>query len=184
MPNRQAFIVVGTSPVTGDIVAVEIAAPSPADAQRQAEESGLRGVVVGTVEKPVEVAASDAVPPLLTRAKAAPMVELVGFEGCTCLPGIRRSLTAALEGAPFTEVVQQTLPPRDPRRGYLSPTILVNGRDLFGLPVPSMSVMGCRKYPGGFPDMGCREYPGGLPDVATLRARLHAFSSTGLRSAN
>ncbi|MCI0677340.1 MAG: hypothetical protein L0Y42_16390, partial [Phycisphaerales bacterium] len=46
---------------------------------------------------------------------------------------------------------QEQLPENDIRRGYPTPTILVNGRDLFGLPEPTGPGMGCRMYPGGMP---------------------------------
>lgn len=36
----------------------------------------------------------------------------------------------------FTLVHQGSLPPGDPRNGYPTPTILMNGQDVFGMPVP------------------------------------------------
>jgi hypothetical protein len=68
---------------------------------------------------------------------------------------MRANLAAALEsigrGWAFVEVDQQSLPEGDVRRGYPAPTVLVNGRDLYGLPVPGATSMGCRLYPGGVP---------------------------------
>lgn len=38
--------------------------------------------------------------------------------------------------ADYTVIQQATLPPDDPRTGYPTPTILLNGKDIFGLAVP------------------------------------------------
>ncbi len=58
-------------------------------------------------------------------------------------------------GRPFPclAIDQEALPHGDIRRGYPTPTILVNGRDLFGLPEPEGPAMRCRVYPGGLPDV-------------------------------
>lgn len=48
---------------------------------------------------------------------------------------------------------QETLGEDDLRRGYPTPTALVNGDDLFGLPQPTSTAMGCRIYPGGLPSV-------------------------------
>ena len=86
---------------------------------------------------------------------AQPAIELLGFPGCPNTPAMRENLTAALaaigKGWAFQDTNQEALPEDDPRRGYPTPTILVNGRDLFGLPVPTAPSMGCRLYPGGVP---------------------------------
>ena len=39
----------------------------------------------------------------------------------------------------------------DPRAGFGSPTVLVDGTDLFGLALPSSTNPSCRFYPGGVP---------------------------------
>lgn len=87
---------------------------------------------------------------------AQPRIELLGFEGCPNTPELRDNLGAALasigKGWAFTDTDQEKLPEGDLRRGYPTPTILVNGRDLYGLPVPTAPSMGCRMYPGGVPD--------------------------------
>ena len=51
----------------------------------------------------------------------------------------------------FTDTDLETLAESDVRRGYPAPTILLKGRDLFGLPAPLIRAMGCRVYPGGLP---------------------------------
>lgn len=81
-------------------------------------------------------------------------VEFLGFPGCPNTPDLRRSLRAALAdlGSPgFLDTDQSALPEHDPRRGWPTPTILVDGRDLFGMPAPDGAAMGCRLYPGGVP---------------------------------
>jgi hypothetical protein len=40
---------------------------------------------------------------------------------------------------------------KDMRAGYGSPTILVNGKDLFDEPLPSTFDPACRNYRGGVP---------------------------------
>ena len=87
---------------------------------------------------------------------AAPRIELLGFPSCPNTPAMRANLAAALKsmgtGWSFVEVDQELLPEGDVRRGYPTPTVLVNGRDLYGLPVPGAASMGCRVYPDGVPD--------------------------------
>lgn len=99
---------------------------------------------------------------------ALPTIELLGFPDCPNTPTIRANLKAALEslGPPwtFTDVNQQALPADDLRRGYPTPTILVNGRDLFGLARPTE------------PTMSCREYPGGVPDAPQIKAKIKAVA--------
>lgn len=86
---------------------------------------------------------------------ARPQIELLGFPGCPNTPTMRDNLRAALAsigaGWSFVDTDQEQLPVGDMRRGYPTPTVLVNGRDLFGLPVPTAPSMGCRTYPGGVP---------------------------------
>ncbi len=105
-----------------------------------------------------------------------PRVELLGFDGCPNTPKMRAELAAALElldggggggggvhrleagatggGWAFVDIDQEALPAGDIRRGYPTPTVLVNRRDIFGLPVPEGPSMGCRMYPGGVPGAG------------------------------
>jgi hypothetical protein len=85
---------------------------------------------------------------------AQPKIELLGFADCPNTPLLRTNLAAALaaHGWTFDDLDQESLAPDDVRRGYPTPTVLVNGRDLFGLPEPAAPAMGCRVYPGGVPD--------------------------------
>lgn len=97
---------------------------------------------------------------------APPTIELLGFEGCPNTPVLRDNLKAALasigKGWAFTDTDQERLAETDLRRGWPTPTILVNGRDLLGMAPPQAPSMGCRMYPGGVP---------GAEDIArTLKA--------------
>jgi hypothetical protein len=96
----------------------------------------------------------------------APRIELLGFASCPNTPILRDRLRAAIAAVDsrwrFADIDQETLAKDDLRRGYATPTILVNGRDLYGLPVPSE------------PAMGCRIYPGGLPSTQSIAERLKA----------
>lgn len=89
---------------------------------------------------------------------AQPKIELLGFPDCPNTPALRDNLKAALaavgKGWTFTDTDQEKLPEGDLRRGWPTPTILVNGRDLFGMPVPTAPSMGCRMYAGGVPEAG------------------------------
>lgn len=94
-------------------------------------------------------------------------IELLGFPGCPNTPAMRENLRAALgssPGATFADMNQEALPESDIRRGWPTPTILVNGHDLFGMPAPST------------PSMGCRMYAGGVPSAEEIRARLNEVS--------
>jgi hypothetical protein len=82
-------------------------------------------------------------------------VTLLYFDGCPLTPPVRRDVAQAVASlgkqAQFEQVNLSTLPPTDPRRGYGSPTVLVDGRDLFGLPPSVQCGLACRPYPGGLP---------------------------------
>jgi len=81
-------------------------------------------------------------------------IELLGFDGCPNTPELRGQLRAALGAmgrTRFEDVDLNSLPEGDPRRGWPAPTILVDGRDLFGMPAPVGGAMGCRVYPDGVP---------------------------------
>lgn len=90
-------------------------------------------------------------------------IELLGFPGCPNTPSMRANLAAALAsigpGLTFIDTNQEALPESDVRRGWPTPTILVNGRDLFDMAPPIAPSMGCRMYPGDVPagnEIACR----------------------------
>jgi hypothetical protein len=122
-------------------------------------------LVVGGCSAHREAAATTATP-----EGHAMQIELLGFPGCPNTPAMREHLTAALKnlggGLTFTDTNQEALPEHDLRRGWPTPTVLVNGADLFGMSPPTS------------PSMGCRMYPGGVPDAETIADRLTAPATT------
>lgn len=90
-----------------------------------------------------------------------PRVELLWFGSCPNHKAMRAALAQAAsrlgEGAAWRDVDLESLPLSDRRRGYPSPTILVDGVDLFGAASPSDTALKCRIYPGGMPDASAIE---------------------------
>ena len=82
-------------------------------------------------------------------------IEILGFDGCPNTPIIRSNTEAAVRAlglrADVEYIDQQTLPGDDRRRGWPAPTILISGRDLFGMQEPLAATMSCRMYPSGVP---------------------------------
>ncbi len=68
-------------------------------------------------------------------------LEFLTRDGCRNTPVMLENLKQAIaEGkisADYTIIQQASLKPDDPRTGYPTPTILVNGKDIFDLPVPA-----------------------------------------------
>ncbi len=89
-------------------------------------------------------------------------IELLYFDGCPNTPPFKESLDQAARQihTTYTLIDLTKLPENDIRRGYGSPTILLDGHDLFDMPVPQS------------PTMSCRIYSDGLPDTNTLIAQL------------
>jgi hypothetical protein len=91
-------------------------------------------------------------------------VQLLYFDGCPLSPRMRENLRRAigLLGVEIAvrEIDLEDLPVGDPLLRYPAPTVLVDGRDLMGLPPRSSTALSCRLYPGG------------LPDAETLASRL------------
>ena len=87
--------------------------------------------------------------------EAAMKIEVLGFEGCPNTPQTRANVANAMKSiglaADVVYVDQMKLPDNDRRRGWPSPTVLVDGRDLFGMAEPRGAAMGCRMYKGGAP---------------------------------
>lgn len=101
---------------------------------------------------------------LLRKPERAMDVELLYFDGCPLSPQMRENLRQAivLLGVEITvrETDLEDLGQGDPLLRYAAPTVLVDGRDLMGLPPRSSTALSCRLYPGG------------LPDAETLAARI------------
>jgi hypothetical protein len=82
-------------------------------------------------------------------------IEVLGFTDCPNAPqtktNVEKAVAAIGLAADVVYVDQEKLSQTDRRRGWPSPTILVDGLDLFGMPAPNGSAMGCRVYKGGAP---------------------------------
>ena len=67
-------------------------------------------------------------------------VQFLTRDGCRNTSRMLENLKAAIStgkvAVQYTLIDQGTLPPADPRNGYPTPTILMGGRDILGLPVP------------------------------------------------
>jgi len=84
-------------------------------------------------------------------SRSVPRIEILGFPGCPMTPDITRSVRLA---APLAEIVEtdlSTLPVEDRRLCWPAPTVLVNGKDLFGTQPKDRPALACRVYPGGPP---------------------------------
>lgn len=88
-------------------------------------------------------------------AQAQLQIEVLGFEGCPNTPATKENVEKAIASlglkADVAYVDQEKLPTNDSRRGWPTPTVLVDGRDLFGMASPKSAAMGCRIYSGGAP---------------------------------
>lgn len=84
-------------------------------------------------------------------------IEVLGFETCPNTPATQDNVKKAVASlglqADVVYVDQEKLPTGDSRRGWPTPTVLVKGRDLFGMAAPKDSAMGCRVYSGGAPSV-------------------------------
>jgi hypothetical protein len=67
-------------------------------------------------------------------------LEFLTRDGCRNTAQVLDNLKSAISSgklrAQLTLVHLEALPPEDPRRGHPTPTILMDGRDIFGLPAP------------------------------------------------
>ena len=94
-------------------------------------------------------------------------IQFLGMkEGCPNTPKMWASLNEALEALQWKVTIDSLdvfllSEQEDIRAGYGSPTILVNGNDLFGAPTP-------KTY-----DPACRFYRGGVPTTKDIIAKLH-----------
>lgn len=68
-------------------------------------------------------------------------LEFLTREGCKntglVLERLKQAISDGKVSAEYTMIDQGTLAPGDPRTGYPTPTILLKGKDIFGLPVPT-----------------------------------------------
>ena len=88
-----------------------------------------------------------------TDPTVGPRLQVLSFEGCPNAGILSASLEEACAqvGLPVSLIEQVNLADLDdddPRRGWGSPTILVDGADLMGLEPPAGAAISCRIYPG------------------------------------
>ncbi len=93
-------------------------------------------------------------------------VEFLAFKGCPHAPVMRQRLEEALRvlGKTVTPIevdLELLSQAGDPRSGFGSPTILVDGRDLFGMESPTVPSK-----------PSCRYYRPALPSTADIIERL------------
>jgi hypothetical protein len=94
------------------------------------------------------------------------VIEFLSFEGCPHAPILRQRLDDALQElgvpvTPFAIDLEQLFQAKDHRSGYGSPTILVDGLDLFG-----------RESPHIVEDPACRLYLPALPSTTDVIEKL------------
>ena len=82
-------------------------------------------------------------------------IQLLGFDGCPGATVLEERLLEVVSHEHLDAIVEyvdlQSLPPDDSRRGWGSPTILVNGVDLYGESRPADQALSCRLYEAGWP---------------------------------
>ena len=96
----------------------------------------------------------------ITSCTSKAPIEFLGFDGCPNTPVLFERLLAASPKREIVEVDLMKLKIGDSRLGWGAPTILVDGKDLFGLsPFPDRSV-------------SCRNWSMGLPEVSEIKEAL------------
>ena len=91
-------------------------------------------------------------------------VQLLYFDGCPNTPAMRESLREAVQSIDdqieIEEIDFAQLPATDRRRGYGSPTVLLNGADLMG------------SVPGQGDELSYRLYVWGVPSSTQIASLL------------
>lgn len=130
-------------------------------------ESGPRE---GDLYEAIRAMADQAIGKPLAIESPAMNIEVLGFEGCPNTPRTKANVEKAAASlglaAKVVYVDQMILPESDRRRAWPAPTVLVNGRDLFGMSAP----------PADSAAMGCRLYTGGAPGEREIADALKSFS--------
>jgi hypothetical protein len=90
---------------------------------------------------------------MATSCTSSKHVEFLGFEGCPNTPELRTRLTQAEPNMRIVEVDLMGLASSDARLGWGAPTILVNGKDLFGMIAANIGSVSCRNWSSGLPSV-------------------------------
>ena len=88
---------------------------------------------------------------MLTSCTSSRSVEFLGFDGCPNTPILRERLQEAAGEERVVEVDLMTLKTGDARLGWGAPSILVDGKDLFGVPASKNGSVSCRNWNDGLP---------------------------------
>jgi hypothetical protein len=80
-------------------------------------------------------------------------IEFLGFEGCPNTPILLERLVAASPKSTIIEVDLMKIKTGDSRLGWGAPTILVDGKDLFGVPASLDQAISCRNWSIGLPEV-------------------------------
>jgi hypothetical protein len=96
-------------------------------------------------------------------------IEFLGMDGCPNRSEMLASLQSAIKELHWDQTINkldliELSKKQGKRAGFGSPTILVNGKDLFDLPFPETYNPSCRYYPQGLP--GTEEIVAKLKSVA------------------
>ena len=79
--------------------------------------------------------------------KSSPIIEFLGRNNCSHSPTMEKNFVSALIKAgienKYKYIDLASLPAKDYRRGYGTPTVLINGEDLFGMarPMPTTAAL-------------------------------------------
>jgi hypothetical protein len=97
-------------------------------------------------------------------------LQFLSMQNCPNVSPVWDSLQSALAELHYNQPIEkldvnELSENQDKRAGYGSPTILINGKDLFDSPAPATS------------NPSCRYYPNGLPNAAGIIARLKSIIS-------
>ncbi len=87
----------------------------------------------------------------MNHTKTKPTIEFLGFDGCPNTPQLRAILDEASIDADIVDVDLMALKKGDSRLGWGAPTILVDGKDLFGLEPSNGGSVSCRNWSSGLP---------------------------------
>jgi hypothetical protein len=80
-------------------------------------------------------------------------IEFLAFDGCPNSPVLLERLLAASPKKEIVEVDLMKVKTGDSRLGWGAPTILVDGKDLFGVPASLDRAISCRNWSKGLPEI-------------------------------
>jgi len=97
---------------------------------------------------------------MVTSCTSQRTVEFLGFDGCPNTPELRKRLVEAEPNGNILDVDLMSLEKGDSRLGWGAPTILIEGKDLFGT------------QPSANGNVSCRNWKSGLPSTADIKEAL------------